>query len=159
MSQAAFRLALSCTLLAAGACEDDPSGPGTLAAQHSSAKALWSATRPVRYTFVAFRACECPPNSAGPVLVEVNGTTIVSVKRVDNDAPVEPALWFNIDGLFALIDNEIEQNPSRLEAEYDTRNGHPTYVAYGEREVDGGAVIEVNEFITLIGGTTGYLRR
>jgi hypothetical protein len=154
-----LRVAFACSVLAVGACRDDATAPQTNATQQSSAKALWEATRPVRYTFVAGRSCECLADFAGPVRIEVSGAAIVSVRRVDNDAAVNPALWFDIDGLFDLIDTELVQRPSRLETEYDTRDGHPTYIAYGEREVDGGAVIEVTEFITLIGGTGGYLRR
>lgn len=141
------------------ACGDDPSGPVATPTRQSSAKALWQATRPARYSFVALRSCECLPDGAGPVRIEVNGTSIVSVHRVDNGATVSASLWFDVDDLFELIDTELVQRPSRLEAEYDARDGHPTYVAYGEREVDGGAVIEVSEFTTLIGGTGGYLRR
>jgi hypothetical protein len=154
-----MRLALACALMASVACKDDPSGPPTIAEQHASAKALWQATRPVRYTFVAFRSCECLPDAAGPVRIEVHGTTIVSAKRVDSGAAVETGLWFDINALFDLIGTELVQRPSRLETEYDSGNGHPTYVAYGEREVDGGAVIEVTDFVVLIGGTGGYLRR
>ena len=139
------------------ACGDDPAEPGITPTRHAAAKSLWQATRPLRYSFIAFRSCECLADAAGPVRIEVNGTSIVSVHRVDNDAAVNPSLWFDIDGLFQLIDTELVQRPSRLEAEYDTRDGHPIYVAYGEREVDGGAAIDVTEFTTLIGGT-GYAR-
>jgi hypothetical protein len=146
-------------IAAIAACADTPQEPITPAAAYSSARSLWQATRPVRYTFVASRACECLPEAAGPVRIEVNGTTIVSVQRVDNSNVVDPALWFDINGLFDLIDRELVALPSRLEAAYDPGDGHPTRVAYGEREVDGGAIIQVTEFVVLTGGTTGYLRR
>jgi hypothetical protein len=151
-------LALACTLVA-GACDDDPQGPDTTSTQQASAKALWRVTRPSAYTFIASRTCECLTDAAGPVRIEVNGTTIVSVRRVDNNAVIDPALWFTIDDLFNLIDTELAQRPARLEAEYDETNGHPVYVAYGEREVDAGATIDVSAFAPLTGGTGGYLRR
>jgi hypothetical protein len=46
-----------------------------------------------------------------------------------------------------------------LVVEYSTGNGHPQRVEYGEREIDNGAIINVTEFTSLIGGTSGYLRR
>jgi hypothetical protein len=149
---------LAVCALSITACGDDPSGPGTNAARQQSAKALWQATRPARYSFVASRSCECLPDDAGPVRIEVNEDNVVSVHRVDTDASVSISRWFDIDDLFNLIDTELTTRPSRLETEYNTQYGFPTYVAYGEREIDSGAVIEVSAF-TAIKGPTGGLRR
>ena len=160
MTQRLRTLSFLLVALSAGACKSDPAGPAAVEESRlSSAKSRWESARPAAYAFTAFRSCECLSDAAGPVRILVNGTTIVSVRRMDNDAPVDPTLWFDIDKLFDLIDIEIEQRPSRLEAEYDTNDGHPTFVAYGEREVDGGAAIDITAFAGITGGTGGYIRR
>jgi hypothetical protein len=154
------RFALTVILATALAgCSDDGTGPGNNTSQYTNAKALWQAARPVRYSFVASRACECLPDAAGPVRIEVNGTSIVSVTHIHTDAIINPALWFSVDGLFDLIDEELRTRPTLLDAEYDGSNGHPTRVEYGNHEFDDGAIIQVSDFMTIVGGTAGYLRR
>jgi hypothetical protein len=144
------RFAAACALgIAALACHDEPNSTETLAGQTAAAKAHWQAARPGKYSFVASRICECAGDAAGPVLVTVQNTSIVSVTRVDTGAGVDPTLWFHIDALFALIDTELSERPELLEVTYDVTLGYPSRVAYGHREVDGGAVIDISAFQVL----------
>ena len=61
---------VSAAMAAMSGCSDDTTAPISNTSQFTSAKALWSATRPVRYSFVASRSCECLPGAVGPVRIE-----------------------------------------------------------------------------------------
>lgn len=159
MNRRLFIFATAATITVGACKDDDATGSTGLPTRYVAAKNLWHAERPTHYTFVAARTCECTADGAGPVRIEVNGTQIISVKRVDSGAAVDPAIWFNVDDLFSLIDTEVAQRPDLLEVDYDEHDGHPTHLAYGHREVDAGAVIDVSEFTAVSGNTGVYLRR
>lgn len=66
---------------------------------------------------------------------------------VSTGAAVDTALWFDVNALFTLIDRELKEQPSLLEASFDPAWGYPTRVKYGAIEVDAGAIIVVIGFV------------
>jgi hypothetical protein len=141
------------------ACSTDATNPSTPASQLDAARALWDRVGPARYTFEAHRVCECLADAVGPVRVRVENGAVVSVVRVDSEVAVDPGLWFDIEELFGLIETELAQRPSLLEAGYDADDGHPVEVAYGERDVDAGAVIRITSLTPLTTVVPPYYQR
>jgi len=132
---------LAAIVATALACSDD----GMSAQQsHNSAKAAWQKAAITSYTFTAQRTCECLPAARGPVRITVTNGAVTAVALVETGAAVEPSLWFDVNALFSLIEDQMSSNPKKLEARYDPTLGYPTYVAYGNREVDAGAIIEIS---------------
>jgi hypothetical protein len=55
-------------------------------------------------------------------------------------------LWFTIEELFTLIEQQMRDLPARLTVTYDATWGFPGHIAYGMPEVDYGGTIAVREF-------------
>lgn len=144
------RLAIGIALTLTGvSCGKDPTATEILARDTKAAQKQWDVIRPARYSFEAFRVCECLADARGPVRVTVQNRSIVSVTRMDTGAAVDASLWFDVDALFALINSELTTQPTLLDARYDATFGFPSHVAYGHREYDAGAEIDVSAFQTL----------
>jgi hypothetical protein len=110
-----------------------------------SARARWERADYASYSFTAERSCFCTTEGRGPVRVTVQNGAVTSVTMIATGAAVAPEIWFDIDDLFTLIDEQLVQLPSRLETDYDGTLGYPTRIAYGTPENDGGGVIFVRE--------------
>lgn len=131
--------------LVLAACHQS-TGPSSLAGATSRAKALWSAAGIHSYSFTASRSCECVPESSGPVRITVVNDQMTSVVMASGGQSVSPTPWFDIYGLFSLIDRELTNRPAQLEASFDAATGYPTHVRYGDLAVDAGADIVVTNF-------------
>jgi hypothetical protein len=158
-SRFGLRIGAAVAVALIASCADDGSGPANPAAQLDAARSLWDRVGPGRYTFVAQRICECVPDAIGPVQVRVENGAVVAVVRVASQVAIDPELWFTVDELFALIETELAQRPALLEVEYDSQDGHPIEVAYGQREVDAGAVIQISGFTPLTDVVPPYYQR
>ena len=109
-----------------GACAD-VTGPTSLEAAHEK----WLSRGPASYAFIIERACFCPQEGVGPVLVTVQNRAIESREYTTTGAPVPPAyadLFPAVDGLFEFIEAVRLQNPDRLEVSYDSTLGYPVRI-------------------------------
>lgn len=119
----------------------DALGPATRALE--AAEARWADAGYTTYAFTTSRECECPANTIGPMRISVTNGDVTAVTELSSGDPLDPNEWFTINDLFSLIHIELERLPSKLEVTYDPVLGFPSEVAYGNREVDAGAVISV----------------
>lgn len=131
--------------VAAAACHD-ATAPTSQAISLARAKALWTAAGVRTYSFTATRSCLCTPEAVGPVRVTVTNGQITGVTLIETGDPVAPGTWFDINGLFALIESELAARPNLLQVTFDPATGYPTHVKYGDITVDAGAEITVTNF-------------
>jgi len=132
--------------LVAAACRHATAPSSDLAVAAAKAKGAWAAAGLTSYSFVASRSCECSVEASGPTRIVVQNGALVSATTIVTGASVDTSLWFDFNGLFALIERELIEQPSLLEASFDPTWGFPTRVKYGLVEVDAGAIIVVTEF-------------
>lgn len=94
-----------------------------------SARANWEQARPSRYRFVFRRQCYCAlPND---VLIEVDENKVVSVRRLEDGAPVPQQQlreYPTIDQLLTQVDSAMRGHPDSLLVEYDRVQGFPKRV-------------------------------
>ena len=89
------------------------------------ARTLWRAQGLMDYRYTFRRSCFCAPPATDPVIVTVRGNAVVFVARVDDGAPVDPASYDSIEGLFRLLEEAIDQEAHQVRAEYDAELGFP----------------------------------
>ena len=96
------------------------------------ARAKWAASRPPRYEYTLAISCFCGPDLRRPVVVTVDGNTIVSRTYADDGKPVThqwPQLFVTVDGLFDVILDAKQRNAASLMVTYDGANGMPRQVS------------------------------
>jgi hypothetical protein len=96
--------------------------------QYEQGLARWELTRPEAYVATMERICFCTPEMTGPVLVTVQGNTVVSrvYEASGEPVPAEYADGFpTIDGLFRIIKDAIDDGYHKLDAFYDPATGIP----------------------------------
>ena len=79
------------------------------------------------YQFTIARVCECAPESAGPVVVEVRDG-VVSERTYASGISVDPQysdLFTSVPGLFDLIDEAIRRDAAGLAVRYNASYGYP----------------------------------
>lgn len=110
-------------------CSDQ--GPeDVLFAQLDAARELWTRSRPGRYAYTLEQVCDCPPEEAGPVRIEVDGASVLS-RTYASGAAVPDALaglFPTVDELFALIGDAIAASAWDVRASYDPGSGVPLSV-------------------------------
>lgn len=133
--------------LAAG-CSSGPLGPQADAL--ADARARWEAAGPEAYVFEFTRSCFCGPDILRPLEIRVVEGDVTAAVYADTGLPVDdPTREIpTIDDLFAEIEDAIQRDAFRLEAEYDPVLGFPTEVAidYLEMAVDEEMAFEVRAF-------------
>lgn len=90
------------------------------------ARAQWRAQGPLDYRYTFRRSCFCAPMVREPAVVTVRRGQIASVQSVADGAPLDPALYYTIEGLFELLEDAIDQEADQLSASYDSGLGYPT---------------------------------
>ena len=113
-------------LLASGGCTS-ASGPTDPATALAFARARWFNTGVTDYQFTIARVCECLPEMAGPVVVEVRGGTVAE-RTYATGTSVDPQyadLFTAVPGLFDLIDEAIRRDAAGLAVRYNTEYGYP----------------------------------
>jgi hypothetical protein len=110
-------------------CSDQ--GPDELLfAQLDAARDVWTRSRPLRYAYTLEQVCDCPPDEAGPVRIEVDGGSVLS-RTYGSGAEVPgglAGLFPTVDQLFALIDDAIAASAWDVRASYDPGTGVPLSV-------------------------------
>jgi len=148
-----YRLWVPALLLLAGC--SDATGPGDQHALLQQNLALWSRRGPADYQFTITRICECLPETAGPVLIEVRDGQ-VNDRRYDSGAAVSPQyddLFRPIPGLFDLISQALETPAAALSVRYNRRYGYPESIQidWVAGVVDDEVSYRVDGFVPLAG--------
>jgi len=120
---------LTALALLVGGCSDIL-GPGVDARNLSRSRHLWDASGFTSYNYVVSNDCFCVLGGV-PVEVSVRNGQVVSVVYVSTGAPLAPdlaSLYHDVDGLFDLIDDAIQQRAHRVDAVYDSQYGYPSNV-------------------------------
>ena len=100
-------------------------------AELAANRALWEAFRPRSYSYGVERICFCPEEWRGPVLVWVEGETVVRREYASSsdDVPPEIAEAFpSVDGLFETLSEALDLGASSLNVAYDPATGVPKEV-------------------------------
>jgi hypothetical protein len=113
-------------LLALAGCtgSTDPTDPSTALAL---SRARWFRSGITDYRFTIARGCECTPESAGPVVVEVRDGLVVEQKYASG-VSVDPQysdVFTSVPGLFDLIGEAIRREAAGLAVRYNPDLGYP----------------------------------
>lgn len=127
-----FRLpgVLLSALLVLPGCTD-ATGPDDPAAQLERNRALWSSAGVTSYRYTITRSCECTPESAGPVTVEVRNGLVVD-RRYESGAAVSPQyseIFTTVPGLFDIIGEAVALPAASLAVRYNRDYGYPESIA------------------------------
>ena len=128
-------IAMVASALTGGACSSGTAPAGELEA----AKSRWERSAPGSYTVTIARSCECLPEMTGPVVVTVRNGVVDSRQYVRSGAAVTTSyvsLFPGVDGLFAIIEDAIQNGTRRLVARYHPTLGYPTRIELGDPAVD-----------------------
>lgn len=115
--------------------------PTTDRARLEVARGRWAESGPVNYEMTVERVCFCAPDWRGPVRVTVRDGQVVGRTYLDGNRPVatdRADLFPGVEGIFDFIGEALDENPARVEAEYDLRNGRPirVWIDYDEMQAD-----------------------
>jgi hypothetical protein len=113
-------------LLALAGCSGS-TGPTDASTALAQSRVRWSRTGIIDYQFTIARVCECTPESAGPVVVEVRDGLVVEQKYASG-VSVDPQysdLFTSVPGLFDLIDEAIRREAAGLAVRYNPDFGYP----------------------------------
>lgn len=88
----------------------------------------WRSARPENYYFTFRYTCFCP--GTRPVVITVEGDSVVQVSRVDEDDPPPgpTSTYFTVEGLFERIREWRARDPYRERLEFHDRMGYPVDV-------------------------------
>ena len=141
------RAALLLTLAAPLACRD-ASAPES---ETRIAERNWAQRSAASYRITVSRDCFCPPEMAGPVVVEVVGGEVRSRHYEATGQPVPEAsvdLFPGIGGLFAIVD-AARREGRQLTVAYHPRYGYPTRIDIDRdhRPWDGGVTWEARDLV------------
>jgi hypothetical protein len=117
-------------LLALGACSD-ATGPDDAAALLAQNRDLWASAGVTSYRYTISRSCECVPESAGPVTVEVRDGQVVD-RRYASGAAVNlqySEIFTTVPGLFAIIQEAVDLPAASLAVRYHEQFGYPESIA------------------------------
>jgi hypothetical protein len=118
--------ALFLALLTLGSCTS-PTGPTDLAEQLRLSRDRWAQTGLADYQYTITRGCYCPPETVGPVVVEVRAGQVVS-RRYAGGSAVDPRfadLFVTVPGLFDLIEEAISRPAAAVSVKYHPTLGYP----------------------------------
>jgi hypothetical protein len=115
-------------LLAAIGCAGSLGPQEELREDLERARQQWDASRPATYVYVIERLCFCLDEWRGPARVTVVGVDPTERVYVDTGDPV-PAqaedAFPSVDGLFAIIEDALDEDAHSVEVIYDQSTGVP----------------------------------
>jgi hypothetical protein len=123
------RFLLATTLL--GSACSDVTGPDDPGSQLALARTRWASAGISSYRYTISRSCECLPESAGPVVVEVREGQIID-RRYETGAAVSPQyadVFTSVPGLFDLITVALTAPAASLSVRYHPEIGYPESIA------------------------------
>ena len=143
-----MRQKLTATIALLAACSSSPTMPeDTWRAQLDAARNLWQQNSFSDYSFTYLRQCFCPQLHLRVTVVDGN---IFAIADVTADTLYQsPFPDYTILGLFDRIDEIIDSDPDRYQAEYAATTGMPLSVSVDQiiEAVDdehGFTVLELN---------------
>ena len=118
---------------------------------------LWNQARLGDYTYEYNVLCECPDNLGQPVMITVSGGVIESVVYAESgelvqsgDPPVVVGLprYHNIESLFEVIQDAIDNEADQLTVSYDSEFGYPMNIEidYMINSIDDEYILTTNAF-------------
>jgi len=145
-------VSLAAAAIPLGACAA-PTAPDNPGDQLEQARARWQQSGVVSYRYTITRSCECTPEMAGPVTVEVRSGQVAS-RRYEGGSAVDPQyadLFATVPGLFDLIERAIRLPAASVSVRYHGRLGYPESVAIDQVAgvVDDEVSYRVTGFTTL----------
>ena len=118
-----------------------------------AARQRWADRGPADYRVTIARTCECLPEMAGPVLVEVRGGSVSRryVATGEAVAAAQAELFPEVPGLFELVADARDRRAARMEVIYDPVLGYPTRIAidYDATAADDEVVYLASDFQSL----------
>jgi hypothetical protein len=123
-------LLLGGALLAGAGCGILDPGQSSAREELEDARRRWEARGWPSYTVQVARACECLPEAAGPFRVTVEAGSGTTVRTLDGNE-VDPAIAADVptvEGLFAMVEEALDQGVHRLTVRYDPVVGSPRSV-------------------------------
>lgn len=129
-----------CGAFAAAGCSSTGPG-GSIESEVVFYRAQWESTKPASYTYAVRHTCFCGQAAIGPVRVTVGPSGVTSRVYVDTSMPVDSAVFDvfpDIDGLFDVIQQAIEDDAHRIDVTWDETMGYPLDISidYIELAVD-----------------------
>lgn len=115
----------------------DTDGDSRALIELERARRAWRVAGIADYDFVLERTCFCGEEARGPVAMEVRDGVVVSRTYVGSGEPVPADFhpWFPpVEGLFDQIEDAIDRDAHRINAEYDPVRGHPVRIWIDYRE-------------------------
>lgn len=122
--------ALLPALIALAGCSD-ATGPDDAVALLEHNRAIWAGAGVTSYRYTIARSCECTPEGAGPVTVEVRNGLVVD-RRYDSGAAVSPQyteIFTTVPGLFGIIEEAATLPAASLSVRYHEDYGYPESIA------------------------------
>ena len=100
--------------------------PPSIQAELTANQQKWAENGADDYRYRMQRSCFCPPEITTPGIVVVRGDAITEVSRVDGFGSLDPAPYLSVDGLFAVIQDAIDQGADEISVSWDPLLGYPT---------------------------------
>lgn len=151
-----LRLVLLAGVLAGGLAACDILDPDTERERLEEAQERWADRGIDDYRIDVQRLCFCAADVSRWVRVTVRNGVVASRTYVDDGTPVvgDPTLFPDVDGLFEVIDDALDQDAHELEVAYDPVYGIPLVIAidYLEFAVDEELTLRSQDFQLLDGG-------
>ena len=126
------------------------SAPGSPEAALQQAQARWASSGIADYSYIGAWTCFCPEKYRADTQVTVDGGSVIAVDSADPgfDAIPAPERFVPVEGLFALIQNAIDENASRIEVSYDETHGYPVelFIDHDARMADEETRFSVSSF-------------
>lgn len=98
------------------------------------AKERWEAANIDNYKAEVERICFCPPPSKYTVVVE-NGSIVEVVNSETGEDIEQDNGYKTIDELFTWLLEAASRNPKKLELEFHSELGYPTFIDYNQSDM------------------------
>ena len=118
-------IAVAASVLTGSACSSGTAPADELA----DARSRWQRSAPASYRVTIARSCECLPEMSGPVVVTVRNGVLESQQYVRSGEAVTTSyasLFPGVDGLFAIIEDAVQNGTRPLVVQYHPTLGYPT---------------------------------
>jgi len=150
--------AVPCFMWATGGCIPFVSNPAQnnptidpLQEELDANLAKWVASGIDTYEYQFVRACECPREGAGPIIVTVESGVVKGVRRPDDsDMPPWEGGSYPIEQLFAEVQEAIDGDPDSIIVTYDAEYGYPRqiYIDWRVETADEETAYEASDLVS-----------